>query len=86
MADSGHPDIAADIWQAVLVPAGTPREIVGQLHRGVVAAMAQTQVKDRMAALGYQPIGTPPDESETEMRRELAKWAKVVREAGIKPG
>jgi tripartite-type tricarboxylate transporter receptor subunit TctC len=86
MADSGHPDIAADIWQAVLVPAGTPREIVGQLHRGVVAAMAQTQVKDRMAALGYQPIGTPPDESETEMRRELAKWAKVVREAGIKLG
>ena len=86
MADEGHPDIAADIWQAVLVPARTPPEIVRQLNRGIVAVITQPQVRERLTALGYEPIGTPRDESETEMRRELAKWAKVVHDAGIKLG
>jgi tripartite-type tricarboxylate transporter receptor subunit TctC len=86
MADDGHAEVAADIWQAVLVPAGTPPEIVGQLNRAIVDVITQPRVKQRMAALGYEPIGTPPAESEAEMRRELAKWSKVVRDAAIKLG
>ncbi len=84
MADEGYPDIAADIWQAVLVPAATSREIVLRLHRGIVTVTQQPEVRDRMAGLGYFPVVTTPDESEEEMRREISKWAKVVRDARIK--
>lgn len=84
MADEGHPDIAADIWQAVLVPAATPRDIVNRLHRGIVDVIGQPQVKERMASLGYLAVGTAPEESDAEMRSEITKWEKVVRDAGIK--
>ena len=84
MAEAGYPEIAADIWTAVLVPAGTPGEIVTQLYRAIVAIIAQPEIKERMAALGYTPVGNPPDECDAEIRMEIAKWAKVVRETGIK--
>lgn len=84
MADIGHPSIAADIWTAVLVPAGTPADIIDHLWRAVVATMAQPETKQRMAGLGYVPVGTPPSECDAEMRSEIAKWAKVIRDAGIK--
>lgn len=84
MADAGYPDIAADIWTAVLVPAGTPTEIVHELYRAIVAIIAQPEMKDRMAALGYAPVGNPPDECAAEIRTEITRWAKVIREAGIR--
>jgi tripartite-type tricarboxylate transporter receptor subunit TctC len=84
MAEAGYPDIAADIWTAVLVPAGTPNDIVGGLYRAIATSIAQPEMKQRMAALGYVPVGNPPDECDAEIRLEIAKWAKVVREAGIK--
>lgn len=84
MADEGFPDIAADIWQAVLVPAGTPSDIVSQLHSAIIMVLGQEAIRERLSALGFVPVGTTPQESELEMRREIAKWAKVVRDAGIK--
>jgi tripartite-type tricarboxylate transporter receptor subunit TctC len=84
MAELGYPDIAADIWTAVLVPTGTPREIVTQLQQAIVAVIAQPQTRERMAGLGYAPVGNPPDECEAQIRMEIVKWAKVIREAGIK--
>ena len=83
MAEAGYPDIAADPWTAVLVPTGTPNGIVTGLHRAIVAIIAQPEMKERMAALGYVPVGNSPDECDAEIRREITKWAKVVRDAGI---
>lgn len=84
MAEAGYPDIAADIWTAVLVPTGTPHEIVAGLYRAIATSIAQPEMRKRMAALGYVPVGNPPDECDAEIRMEIAKWAKVVRDAGIK--
>ena len=83
MAEAGYPDIAADPWTAVLVPTGTPNGIVTGLHRAIVAIITQPEMKERMAALGYVPVGNSPDECDAEIRREITKWAKVVRDAGI---
>lgn len=83
-AEAGYPEIAADIWTAVLVPAGTPREIVDQLNRAIVTIVAQPETMARMAALGYVPVANSPDECDAEIRGEITKWAKVVRETGIK--
>lgn len=84
MAEVGYPDIAADIWTAVLVPAGTSRAIVDLLHGAIVKIVAEPETRKRMAALGYTPVGNRPEECDAEIRIEIAKWAKVVREAGIK--
>jgi tripartite-type tricarboxylate transporter receptor subunit TctC len=84
IAEAGYPDIAADIWTAVLVPAGTPKEITGLLQREIAKLMALPKVKDRMAPLGYQPVGNTPDECDAHIAAEAAKWAKVIQDAGIK--
>jgi tripartite-type tricarboxylate transporter receptor subunit TctC len=84
MAEAGYPEIAADIWTAVLVPAGTPRELVDRLNRAIASIVTQPETKERMAALGYAPVGNSPDECDAEIRTEMTKWAKVIRETGIK--
>jgi tripartite-type tricarboxylate transporter receptor subunit TctC len=86
IAEAGYPDIAADIWTAVLVPAGTPNEITSLLQREIAKLVASPEVKDRMASLGYQPVGSTSDECGTHIAAEYIKWKKVIREAGIKAG
>jgi tripartite-type tricarboxylate transporter receptor subunit TctC len=84
MQEAGHPDIAADIWTAVLVPAGTPAEIIDTLHREIIALLALPDVKARLASLGYEAFAPSPAESADRMRREQVKWAALIRAAGIR--
>lgn len=84
IAEAGYPDIAADIWTAVLVPAGTPKQHVSLLQREIARLMAQPQVRDRLAGLGYRPVANTPDECAAHLLAEHAKWGKVVRDAGIR--
>ena len=84
MAEAGYPDIEGENWFAFVMPAGTPREIVEKLNREIVQIVALPDVKDKLAALGFEPVGNSPEEFAAQIRRELPKWAKVVREANIK--
>ncbi len=84
MAESGHPDIEGENWFGFIVPAGTPKDIVGLLHREIVKIVALPDVKDRLAVLGFEAVGNSPEEFAAQIKRELPKWAKVVREANIK--
>jgi tripartite-type tricarboxylate transporter receptor subunit TctC len=83
IAEAGYPDIAADIWTAVLVPHGTPREIAELLQREIANLIAVPDVKDRMASLGFEPVGNTPDECAAQIAAEISKWSKVIRDAGI---
>ena len=85
IADAGYPDLAADIWTSVLVPAGTPKEHIGMLQREIAKLIARPEVSDRLASLGYQPVGNAPDECAAYLASEYKKWGKVIRDAGIKP-
>jgi tripartite-type tricarboxylate transporter receptor subunit TctC len=84
MAEAGYPAIEGDAWFAVLVPAGTPKEIVTLLNRAIIEMMARSEMKERMATLGYEPLGNTPEESAALMGMETAKWTKIIRGAGIK--
>jgi tripartite-type tricarboxylate transporter receptor subunit TctC len=66
----------------VVVPARTPKEIITLLHREIVKMIALPDMKERWATLGLEPVGNTPDECAAQFRTELAKWAKVIREAG----
>src|SRR3954469_20351939 len=85
LAEAGLPDQESDTLQGVLVPAGTPKPIIELLHREILDAMAQPDVKEKMAALGFERVASTPDEFAARIKAEIPKWAKVIHEANITP-
>lgn len=83
-AQAGYPEIAADIWSAVLTPKRTPRDIVVLLQREIAKAMQSADVREKLAGLGYTAVGSTPEECGTLIAAEVTKWTKVIRAAGIK--
>jgi tripartite-type tricarboxylate transporter receptor subunit TctC len=83
MAEAGFPDVVGSTWTAVVVPKGTPPDIIVQLNKLIVAGLAQTDVKDKLAAMAYVPIGNSPDECTAFFKSEMATWGKVIKEAGL---
>jgi len=86
IAEAGLPGYDAVQWSGVLAPAGTPRDIVLKLHAGVVKALQDAAVKKRFIDDGAEPAASAsPEDFSTLIRVEIAKWAKVVKAAGIQP-
>jgi tripartite-type tricarboxylate transporter receptor subunit TctC len=84
MTEAGYPDVEGEGWFAFIVPAGTPKEITALLHREIVKAIALPEIKEKMAALGFEAVGNSPDEASALFKAESVKWAKVIQQAGIK--
>ena len=63
--------------------AGTPREIINLLNAQTLRALALPDVRQRLDALGFEPVGSTPEETTAFLRSELARWGKVIRERGI---
>ena len=84
MTEAGYPQIEGDSWVGIMVPAGTPKEIVGTLHREAVNILALPDMKARLAELGYDPVGSTPEEFAARIKAEIETWAKVIRAAHIK--
>jgi tripartite-type tricarboxylate transporter receptor subunit TctC len=84
MVEAGIADQDAETINGLLSPAGTPRDIVARIHLDAVAALSQPDVKERLAALGFEPAVTAPDEFGARIKTEIAKWDKVVRAAHIR--
>jgi tripartite-type tricarboxylate transporter receptor subunit TctC len=83
LAEAGAADQESDIILGVLVPAGTPQEIIDRLHREIVKVVAMPDVRARLAALGFEPIASTPNEFADRIKSEIDKWAEVIRAAGI---
>ena len=71
------------VQDALLAPAGTPKEITTLVHREVVDIIAQPAMKEQLAALGFQPIGNTPEQFAAQIRTDIGKRAKLIRAAGI---
>src|SRR5689334_14609961 len=65
-------------WQAFLVPAGTPGDIIQRLHREIVAVFALPDVRQRMFELGYETVGSSPQEFAEFMRADTVQFAKII--------
>ena len=79
---SGH---EAYTLTGILAPAATPKEIVSLLHREIVKLVALPDVQKRLDDLGFEVVANSPDEFAARIKVEMAKWAKVIRDANIKP-
>jgi tripartite-type tricarboxylate transporter receptor subunit TctC len=84
MAEAGFPEVEGETWTAVAVPAGTPKDIVAKLHDLIVAGLATPDVKSKLAAMAYAPIGDTPAECEAFFKSEMDRWGKVIKAAGLK--
>jgi tripartite-type tricarboxylate transporter receptor subunit TctC len=85
IAEAGVPGYDAVQWFGVLAPTATPRTIVVRLHGEIVRVLQAADVRGRLSADGADPVGSSPEEFAAFMRAETAKWAKVVKDAGIQP-
>ena len=83
-AQQGLREQEADTLTGIVVPAGTPKEIVDLLHREIAQIVAQPDVQARLAVLGFRPIANTPDEFGARIKLELEKWGKVVRDAKLR--
>ena len=85
IAESGLPGFDAYTWFGLAGPGGMPRDIALRLHAEVVKALAPAEIRSRLEAIGAEVIASSPDEFAEFQRAEIAKWARVIREQGIKP-
>jgi tripartite-type tricarboxylate transporter receptor subunit TctC len=83
MAESGFPDVEGATWTAVVVPAGTPEDIITKLHRLIADGLTQPDVKEKLAVMAYVPIASSPDECTEFFKAEISKWSKVIKDAGL---
>ncbi len=83
VAESGLPGYAVTVWFGMLAPAKTPSDIINRLQAEIARGMKTSAVRERLTAMGADPSGNTPEEFAAFLRSEIAKWAKVVKAAGL---
>jgi len=83
-AEAGLAAYDTNAWYSVHMPAGTPPDIVKRLNAELVAILKQPDVQERFKQLSTEPVGNSPEELDAFVRAELAKYAQVIKQAGIR--
>ncbi len=84
IAESGLPGFEVLGWDGVHVPRGTPKAIIDRIGRDTLEVLKLSDVRERMASAGLDPAGDTPGEFAVFVRNDIARWAKVIAEGGIK--
>jgi tripartite-type tricarboxylate transporter receptor subunit TctC len=82
-AEAGMPELKIENWYGLVAPAGTPAAIVATLNKAATEAMRDPQVKEKLASQGAELIGDSPEHFHDFIGTEIARWAKVIKEAGL---
>jgi len=85
MAEAGVPGVVSQTDYAVYAPAGTPREVITLFNRETNVVLQMGGLRAKLAAQGIEVTGGTPESMQGELLDEIAKWAKVIRHAGIQP-
>ena len=84
IAESGVAGYEASTWYGLLAPAHTPGPAVARLHEGILKILGEAELRERLTDQGFEPVGDSPQEFAAYIRSEIAKWGKVIRDAGIR--
>ncbi|MBI4205877.1 MAG: tripartite tricarboxylate transporter substrate binding protein [Betaproteobacteria bacterium] len=84
VAESGVPGYEVTTWYGMSAPAGTPRAILERLQSEVARAVKSADLRDRLTGLGAEPVGNTSEQYAAFIHKEIAKWGKVIKAAGIK--
>ncbi len=82
--EAGLPGMVMTFWVNFAAPAGTPRTIVDQLNREVIAALAKPATMKRLSDLGLDPVGSTPEQSTKLLDSEIQRWSAVIKASNIK--
>ncbi len=85
VAESGYPHFEASVWYGFIAPAGTPKAVVSQLNAAVQRALASNDVKQRLSSAGGEVDPGTPEQFGALIKQERERYARLIREAGIKP-
>jgi tripartite-type tricarboxylate transporter receptor subunit TctC len=83
IAEAGVAGYEATSWNGMLAPAGTPADVIKRLNAEFNRIISAPDMKKRMLDSGYEPVGGPPERLGELIRTEIAKWAPVVKAAGV---
>ncbi|MDB5927502.1 MAG: hypothetical protein JWN13_6438 [Betaproteobacteria bacterium] len=83
--EAGFENFVVDIWYGILAPSGTPQNVVSRLNTELNKTLGSAELKDKLIAAGIQPTGGTPEQFASFIRSETARYAKVIKDAGIKP-
>ena len=84
LAEAGFPGFNDDTWIGIFLPAGTSPAIVQKLNDAINRALQSADMRERLDALAFEPVGGTPPQFAAYVKAEIAKWGKVVREGNIK--
>ena len=84
VAELGYPQLMAEGWYALLAPRDTPAGIIDRLNAAAVKAMGTPEARERLAGIGGEPMSTTAAQAAAYIRDDMARWAGVIRSAGIK--
>ncbi|MFL6717208.1 MAG: Bug family tripartite tricarboxylate transporter substrate binding protein [Burkholderiaceae bacterium] len=84
VAESGLPGFEVSVWNGLMAPANTPKEVINKLNGAVRLELERPEFKDRLAAQGYEPIPSTPEQFGKLIDQDLERWAKVVKASGAK--
>jgi len=82
--ESGLEGFVVDSWTGILAPAKTPREVLARLQKEISAVLGEPEIRSRYTTLGIEAVGNTPGEFTEQIRADLARWEKVVRQAKIR--
>lgn len=83
-SELGYKGLEADTFQGMFAPAGVPKPIIARLHGELMKIMASQDMRDRLTAIAMTPVGNTPEEFTTQVKADIVRWGKVIREGGIK--
>jgi tripartite-type tricarboxylate transporter receptor subunit TctC len=81
----GFPDLKVSLWQSIVAPAGTPREIIRRLDKELTEIMALEEIRQRVEPAGIEPLQGTTDGFARQMREESERWGKLIRELNLPP-
>jgi tripartite-type tricarboxylate transporter receptor subunit TctC len=85
LAEAGGPPLESSTWVLFMAPGATPREIVNRLAQETARAINESDIRERFNQIGIEPAGGTPEQARQFLDAEIAKWAKVITTAGVKP-
>ena len=83
-AEAGLPQLVAVNWYVLMAPAGTPRDIIERLNSEITKVMQTPETRERLLAVGGEPMSGTPEQAAEFVRSEFARWGKVIKDAGIR--
>lgn len=83
LGETVMPGFEAGAWQGVMVPANTPKAVIQKLNAEIIKALQSAEVKEKLAQQGAEPLGSTPEEYGSYIKKELARWAAVVKATGV---